>query len=150
MVSELRNWQKLKCWITDEGLNSKIYQSCEALETHIEELTQSLSDACNIIWVQEVIDERENAQLVLQHSHLGKLNQSLQTKESKTVPNSFPKDMADISLLRNFVISCKNSRERRRTRQLTRQRGRQMQRERQIERQERSRRMPPRFSGREC
>ena len=46
--------------------------------------SESLSSARNIIRVREVIDERKNAQLVLQHSHLGKLNQSLQTKENKT------------------------------------------------------------------
>jgi hypothetical protein len=64
--------------------HSKRYQSREALETCVDKFTQSLSDAHNIIQVQEVMDERKNAQLVLQHSHLGKLNQSLQTKENKT------------------------------------------------------------------
>jgi DDE superfamily endonuclease len=71
-------------WSLLQDLDSKRYQSREVLETHIDELTQSLSDARNIIRVREVIDERKNAQLVLQHSHLGKLNQSLQTKENKT------------------------------------------------------------------
>jgi hypothetical protein len=80
-------------WSLLQGLHSKKYQSHEALETHIDKLTQSLSDACNIIWAWEVINKRKNAQLVIQHSHPSKLNQSLQTKENKTkddrtIPNS--------------------------------------------------------------
>jgi hypothetical protein len=38
-------------WFLLQGLPSKRYQPCKTLETHIDELTQSLSDACNIIWL---------------------------------------------------------------------------------------------------
>jgi hypothetical protein len=36
-----------------------------------------------IIQTRELIDERQTAQLVIQHAHLTKLNQSLYTKENK-------------------------------------------------------------------
>ena len=38
-------------WSLLQGLPSKRYQSRKVLETHIDKLTQSLSDACNIIQV---------------------------------------------------------------------------------------------------
>jgi hypothetical protein len=56
----------------------------QALQGHVEELTKNLSYSHNIIQARELINEQKNAQLIIQHSHLTKLNQSLQTKENKT------------------------------------------------------------------
>src|SRR5215472_980586 len=60
------------------------YQSREVLEARADQLTESLSYSRDVIRAHEVFDERKNAQLVIQHCHLTKLNQSLQKKENKT------------------------------------------------------------------
>jgi hypothetical protein len=49
----------------------------------INKLSENYSYSHDIMWALEVIDERENALLVVQYIHLSKLNQCRQTKEEK-------------------------------------------------------------------
>jgi hypothetical protein len=80
-------------WSLLQQSHPTIYQ---AIQGHVEELTENLSYSHNIIQAQKLIDEQKNAQLIIQHSYLTKLNQSLQTKENKTKDDCtrlFPKGL---------------------------------------------------------
>jgi hypothetical protein len=59
------------------------YQTRDMLEARNKELTKNLRNSQLIIRARELIDERHTAQLVIQHAHLTKLNQSLHAKENK-------------------------------------------------------------------
>ena len=59
------------------------YQSRDTLERQNGELTESLNHSRNIIRAHELIEEGHEAQLVIQHTELTKLNQSLHAKENK-------------------------------------------------------------------
>jgi hypothetical protein len=59
------------------------YQTRDALERQNEELTESFTCSCDIICAQELIEEGHEAQLIIQHTYLTKLNQSLHAKENK-------------------------------------------------------------------
>lgn len=59
------------------------YESREALIVRNKHLTESLWRSKAVIRTHEVIEERSNAQLIVQHAYLGKLNQALHTRENK-------------------------------------------------------------------
>jgi hypothetical protein len=59
------------------------YQSRESLLKKNESLTESLRRSRDIIRTHQVMEERTAAQLIIQDSHLNKLNQVLHTRENK-------------------------------------------------------------------
>lgn len=59
------------------------YQSRASLLKQNTTLTESLRCSKDIIHVHQLKEEHANAQLVVQHTHLNKLNQVLHTKENK-------------------------------------------------------------------
>jgi len=73
------NWLLLR----PDPLAQASYQTQENLEQSIKELTNSLSHSQDIIRAHELIEESRQAQLVIQHAELTKLNQSLHTQENK-------------------------------------------------------------------
>jgi len=65
------------------------------LEARNKELTNNLKNSQMIIRARELIDQRQTAQLVIQHAHLTKLNLSLHAKENKKTTDRtilFPSD----------------------------------------------------------
>jgi hypothetical protein len=61
----------------------RAYQTREMLEQQNQELTEHLRRSQKIIRARELIDERQSAQLVIQHAEMTKLSQSLHEKEKR-------------------------------------------------------------------
>ena len=70
-------------WSLLKDPEPSIYQTRDMLEARNKELTNNLRNSQMIIRARELIDQRQTAQLVIQHAHLTKLNQSLHAKENK-------------------------------------------------------------------
>ena len=70
-------------WSLLEGWPSSSYESRGSLESKIGSLTMQLERSRDIIHAQEQMDESKNAQLVIQHTQLQKLKQTIVAKEEK-------------------------------------------------------------------
>ena len=70
-------------WSLLEGWPSSSYESRGSLESKIGSLTMQLKHSRDIIHAWEQMDESKNAQLVIQHTQLQKLKQTIIAKEEK-------------------------------------------------------------------
>jgi hypothetical protein len=70
-------------WSLLQPKPSSGHESPQSLETKIDTLTSQLSRARDIIRARELMDEQNNAQLIIQYTELHKFKQTLATKEGK-------------------------------------------------------------------
>jgi len=70
-------------WSLLDETTSSAYQTRDMLVARNRELTENLNKSKMMLRARELIDERQTAQLIIQHAHLTKLNQSLHAKENK-------------------------------------------------------------------